>query len=225
MGILDAGQVQHLYDRRAGHYDALTLAFRALGFGRHQSRLVAELGLSEGATVVDLCCGTGVNLEELSSAVGSRGAVIGVDLSEGMLSEARERVRAAGLANVQLVQADVRDYQLPDEAAAVLSTFGLEMVPAYDEVIEGLAERLPVGGRVGLLGLKHPEGWPDWLVEAGVVATKPFGVSRDYEDFRPWTAADQHFDRRSFREHLLGAAYSYVGEKAQGLTSLGNGEP
>ena len=130
MGILDAEEVQRLYDRRAGHYDVLTLAFHALGFGRHQEQLVAELGLSEGAVVIDLCCGTGVNLAELSSAVGSRGAVIGVDLSEGMLSEARERVRAAGLANVQLVQADVRDYQLPDEAAAVLSTRLAKMRPS-----------------------------------------------------------------------------------------------
>lgn len=225
MGILDAGEVQRLYDRRASHYDVLTLAFRVLGFGRHQRRVVAELGLSTDATVVDLCCGTGVNLKELSSAVGSRGTVIGVDLSEGMLAEAKERVRAAGLRNVQLVHADVREYQLPDETAAVLSTFGLEMVPAYDEVIEGLAERLPLGGRIGLLGLKHPDSWPEWLVEAGVVATKPFGVSRDYEDFRPWVAADRHFDRRSFREHLSGAAYGYVGEKASSSTHLEGGGP
>lgn len=225
MGILDAEEVQRLYDRRAGHYDVLTLAFRALGFGRHQRRVVAELGLSEGATVVDLCCGTGVNLEELSSAVGSQGTVIGVDLSEGMLAEAKERVQAADLANVQLVQADVRDYQFLDETAAVLSTFGLEMVPAYEEVIERAAERLSAGARIGLLGLKHPEGWPDWLVKAGVVATKPLGVSRDYENFRPWVAADRYFERHSFCEHLSGAAYSYVGKKIFGLTSLGDGEP
>jgi demethylmenaquinone methyltransferase/2-methoxy-6-polyprenyl-1,4-benzoquinol methylase len=225
MGILDAEEVRRLYDRRAGSYDVLTVAFRALGFGRHQKRVVAELGLSDSATVIDLCCGTGVNLRELSSAIGSQGTVIGVDLSEGMLAEARERVRNAGLRNVQLVHANVREYQLPEEAAAVLSTFGLEMVPAYDEVIEGLAERLPLGGRIGLLGLKHPDSWPEWLVKAGVVATKPFGVSRDYEDFRPWVAADRHFERRSFREYLSGAAYSYVGEKARTLTSRGDGEP
>jgi demethylmenaquinone methyltransferase/2-methoxy-6-polyprenyl-1,4-benzoquinol methylase len=142
-----------------------------------------------------------------------------------MLAEAKERVRAADLANVRLVQADVRDYQLPDEAAAVLSTFGLEMVPAYDEVIERAAERLPTDARIGLLGLKHPESWPGWLVEAGVAATKPFGVSRDYEDFKPWVAADRHFERRSLREHFAGAAYSYVGEKARSPTYLEGGEP
>ena len=37
-----------------------------------------------------------------------------------------------------------------------MRAFGLEMVPAYDEVIERAAERLPTDARIGLLGLKHP---------------------------------------------------------------------
>lgn len=220
MGVLNAAEVEKLYDRRADIYDLLNGAFRTLGFRRHQERVISELNLREGNTVVDLCCGTGVNLKKLSSAVGPEGTVIGVDLSQGMLAKAKDRSRSAGLENVQLVRADARDYELPDGTAAVLSTFGLEMVPDYAQVIESCANRLPAGGRLALLGLKHPESWPDWMMAAGVAATKAFGVSRDYEDFRPWLAADRYFERRSFCSHLADAAYSYCGEKVHDINSL-----
>lgn len=211
MSVLDTDEVRRLYDRRAGSYDLLTIGFRALGFGRHQARLIAGLELSPGDTVVDLCCGTGVNLERLSATVEEAGRVVAVDLSEGMLGEARKRAGRAGLGNVDFVQADVREFDFPASTRAVLSTFGLEMVPGYEAVVARTYAALPAGGRLGLLGLKQPEGWPDWLIEAGVALTSPFGVSRDYEDFRPWVAADARFERVAYREHLVGAAYSYLG--------------
>ncbi|WP_425511356.1 methyltransferase domain-containing protein [Parvularcula dongshanensis] len=37
--------------------------------------------------MVDLCCGTGINLGGLSAAVGLGGQVIGIDLSDGMLAK------------------------------------------------------------------------------------------------------------------------------------------
>ena len=213
MAVLNHEQVAALYDRIADRYDLLTLSFRALGFGRYQRRLIGDLGLSAGDTVVDFCCGTGVNFEGLSAAVGPRGQVIGVDLSDGMLAKARERIQSAGLQNVSLIQTDVTDYRLPSDTAAVLSTFGLEMAPTYDDVVRHVADDLSDGGRLGLLGLKHPEGWPEWLVRVGIKATASFGVSSDYEGFTPWLSADEHFRRRAFDQHFIGAAYSYVGEK------------
>ena len=219
MSVLNTEEVRRLYDRIAGSYDVLTLGFRALGFGRHQKRLIEALTLSQGDTVVDLCCGTGINLEPLSEAVGPSGRVIGVDLSEGMLGKARDRAAKAGLGNIEFIQADVQEYDVPTSASAVLSTFGLEIVPGYDDVVKRSAAALPAGGRIGLMGLKHPESWPDWLIKAGVVITAPFGVSREYEDFKPWVSGDTYFMRQTFTEHLAGAAYTYVGEA--GLRRVG----
>ncbi len=211
MSVLETDEVRRLYDRLGGSYDVLTIGFRALGTERHRAKLIDGLALSPGDTVVDLCCGTGVNLERLSSAVGSSGKVIAVDLSEEILRKACGRSARKGLSNVEFVQADVRAYELPASTRAVLSTFGLEMVPGYEEVVGRADKALPVKGSLGLMGLKHPESWPDWLIEVGVVLTAPFGVSRDYENFRPWVAADACFDRVAFEEHLAGAAYSYLG--------------
>ncbi|HMB90432.1 MAG TPA: hypothetical protein VKP65_06260, partial [Rhodothermales bacterium] len=44
---------------------------------------VEALRLSEGASILDLPCGTGQSLDFLAPAVGPSGAVLGVDQSKG----------------------------------------------------------------------------------------------------------------------------------------------
>jgi len=212
MTVLDAEQVRRLYDRRARSYDFLTLGFTTLGFEKCRKTMIAVMRIPAGASVVDLCCGTGRNFALLASAVGPTGRIIGVDLSGEMLRIAQKRADSLDVANIELIRADVREYEFPSRVSGVVSTFGLEMVPNYAQVVSHAANALDTNGRIGLLGLKHPEGWPEWLIRLGVAITKPFGVSRDYEEYRPWRAAAGHFRELAFKEHLFGAAYSYVGE-------------
>ena len=93
MPVLDQEEVRRLYDRLARSYDILTNAFGVLGFEKHKRSVIDALDIPTGATVVDLCCGTGRNFESLAAAVGPEGRIIGVDLSNEMLRVAEERVR------------------------------------------------------------------------------------------------------------------------------------
>jgi demethylmenaquinone methyltransferase/2-methoxy-6-polyprenyl-1,4-benzoquinol methylase len=68
------------------------------------------------------------------------------------------------------------------------------------------------GQRLALLGLKHPEKWPDWIIEVGIWLNKPFGVNRDYESLQPWKSVQQHMNVLKFKEIYFGAAYICVGE-------------
>ena len=213
MSILNERQVSDLYDKNARYYDLLLLPFRALGVHRRRAGLVDDLCLKEGDTVVDLCCGTGANISLLANAVGKGGRIVGVDLSAQMIGRARRKTERLGMKNVELICASVDDFELPIKATVVISTFGLEMVPTYASVIARMADELKPGSRFGLLGLKHPDGWPDWLIELGIKLNHPFGVSREYEDFRPWQAAQEHLSVIYVEEHLFGAAYSCVAEK------------
>ena len=210
MSVLTKVQARDLYDGLASRYDRLLFGFRVLGVERHRRSLVAELGLRSGNTVVDLCCGTGANLGYLQDAVGADGRIIGVDLSNGMLDRARSKVDEAGWDNVELVRADVEQWEPPKDVDAVLSTFGLEMVPAYAAIIERLSDVLRPGTPLGLLGLKQPDGWPEWLIELMVAMDTSFGVTRDYEDFRPFEAARIHMEMRNYDEMMIGAAYRCV---------------
>lgn len=210
-GTLGPEAVRDLYDRLAPVYDAVAAAYGLVGAGRFHRRAVQRLGLRPGDKAVDLACGTGANLSHLVEAVGPTGRVIGVDLSPGMLAEARERSRRHGWENVELVEADVREYAFPEPLHGVLSTFGLEMVPEHDAVIERAVEALAPGGRMAVGGLRRPEGWPEWLIRLGELVNRPFGVSRAYEDVQPWRSVRRHAAGVEYEEHFFGAVYLAVG--------------
>lgn len=217
-GLLSADQARRLYDRLAPIYDAVAGAYALVGARHLHRRAVRALGLSPGDTAVDFGCGTGENLEALASAVGPSGRIVGVDLSAGMLERARQRAVRHGWDNVELVQADVRDFTVPDGTRGVVATFALEMVPGYDAVIERLAATMPAGGRVAVSGLRRPERWPEWLIRLGEGVNRPFGVTRAYESFRPWESVRQHLREVCYEERLFGAVYLSVGEAQRTAT-------
>ena len=69
-------------------------------------RLVELCDLPRGCRVLDAATGTGFVAVEAARAVGAGGLVVGVDVSAGMLREARRAVDAAGLTNVELIEGD-----------------------------------------------------------------------------------------------------------------------
>lgn len=70
-----------------------------------------KLALADGMRVLDAGCGTGLSLDVLSPGVGEQGQVVGVDLSRGMLKQARKRIDARGYENVDLVQASLLELE------------------------------------------------------------------------------------------------------------------
>jgi enediyne biosynthesis protein CalE5 len=81
-------------------------------------------------------------------AVGQSGRVVAVDMSPAMLAIARERVEAAGLSNVELVESDAESLSLdPHSFDAVLCRWGLMFMPDLDGVVRGMHRALKPGGR------------------------------------------------------------------------------
>lgn len=210
-GVRGTDAVRRLYDRLAPIYDLASRPYGWFGTRRLAARAIGELWLQPGDTVVELGTGTGRNLPDLARAVGPSGRVVGVDLSRGMLRRARSRVAAAGLTNVDLVEADMTNFRLPPDTAAALSTYAMEMVPTYDALIARLSHELRPGGRLVLNGLREPVRWPRWLIAVASALSRPFGVTRAYRELRPWTAAGVHLDDVIHDEALAGAAYLAAG--------------
>jgi demethylmenaquinone methyltransferase/2-methoxy-6-polyprenyl-1,4-benzoquinol methylase len=133
--MLTVEQIREVYRRIARRYDRAVALFPVFGvrMGRYRRDAVVALGLAPGQTVVELGCGTGLNFPLLLDAVGPHGHVIGVDLSDAMLVQARGSIQHRGWRNVELVCADIADYGLPPGVDAVLSTFAITLVPAFDE--------------------------------------------------------------------------------------------
>ena len=147
MALRHAEYAKLAYDRVAEDYDD-TFGSQAAAFS---VRLNEALALCPGQRVVDLACGTGRNLVDIARAV-APGEVIGVDYSEGMLAEARERVEAEGVAaTFRHARAEEFIAQAPPESFDVVS---MRFVLAYLDwkaVLPGIGRILRRGGRFGLL--------------------------------------------------------------------------
>ena len=84
----DAPFVRQRYNRLAGFFVFFEWLFLLPPGIR--AKVVSRLELKPGNSVLEVGCGTGRNLTPLVQAVGAGGTVYGLDLSDGMLAEARE---------------------------------------------------------------------------------------------------------------------------------------
>lgn len=98
-------------------------------------------------TVLDLGCGPGFSVAELSDLVGPTGSVVGVDTSPQMLTAAQRR--CTHLSNVRFHQADVSALPVPDASIdAAICVQVLEYIPDPSTALAELARVLRPGGRV-----------------------------------------------------------------------------
>ena len=136
--------------RAAAVYDAASATFDSgpLSFWRHYgARTIERLGLLPGASVLDVACGTGSSAIPAAHAVGERGFVTAVDVSEGMLARVRDKARGAGLANVTTVHCDMTSLAYPDRTFdAVVCVFGVFFAPDMTAFVRNLWRMVKPGG-------------------------------------------------------------------------------
>jgi demethylmenaquinone methyltransferase/2-methoxy-6-polyprenyl-1,4-benzoquinol methylase len=212
----DPEQVVDLYRRRAGSYDWATQLYRLVGFPleRFRDRAVDALCLRPGDTVVEIGCGTGANFSRIVDRIGPSGRLIGVDLTDAMLERARARVKRAGWSNVELVQSDAGDVELPEGVDGILSTLALTLVPRYEDVIARGARAVAPGGRWVIADLKEPEGVPPWLLQVGLRLAKPYGVTLELGQRHPWETLRRELPDTRVEELFFGVAYVATGRRA-----------
>lgn len=132
------------------HLDPLFVA----GFERKQGApsadadlaALASLGIGPAATVVDLGAGAG---QFALPAAGVFDHVVAVDVSPAMLAELRRRATAAGVANLEIVQAGFLSYEHPAATVdAVHSRHALHQLPDFWKALalQRVAAMLRPGG-------------------------------------------------------------------------------
>lgn len=207
-------EVRAVYRKRARHYDISANLYYLLGFREQAYRKMAveSLRLSHGDTVVEVGCGTGLNFALLQAKVGPQGKIIGVDLTDAMLAEARNRVARNGWANVELVQSDGASYRFPTGIDGILSTLALTLEPDYDAVIARGAKALKPGKRWVVMDLKVPSNWLRHVAPWLIFLVRPFAVSMAIATRHPWESIERHLTNTTFQELYFGIAYLSTGE-------------
>ncbi len=78
-------------------------------------RLLEYVPIKSGQIILDLATGTGLVAIDAAKKVAPSGSVIGVDISSGMLAQARSKIAAERIENLELIEADVESIDFAAE--------------------------------------------------------------------------------------------------------------
>lgn len=153
-------QVEQMFDSISGKYDGLN---RVISFGidvKWRKKVVAIATAKNPKNILDIATGTG-DLA-ISMAKSDAQKIIGLDISEGMLSVGRKKVAEKNLENkIELVQGDSEALPFDENSFdAVTVAFG---VRNFEHLKKGLSEILRVlkpGGKLVILETSVPTKTP-----------------------------------------------------------------
>lgn len=94
-------------------FDSRTKYSRSELHRRMANRLIQLANPQPGEQVLDIATGTGFVSIPVGRLVGQQGAVVGVDISAGMLKQANEAIQVSALNNIELVHTDAENLDLP----------------------------------------------------------------------------------------------------------------
>jgi len=83
-------------------------------YGPGTEALLKRVGLREGMRVVEIGCGSGNISCWVAQQVGPSGSVVGVDISQGQVEEARKQAESLNLRNIEFQVADAYAPRLPE---------------------------------------------------------------------------------------------------------------
>lgn len=117
--------------------------------------LHSDTSYPAGSRVLEAGCGIGA--QTVTLAKNSPNALIAsVDISEASVTEARRKVEAAGLTNVQFQQADIFNLPYgPDSFDHIFVCFVLEHLPRPVEALHTLKKHLRQGGTITVIEGDH----------------------------------------------------------------------
>jgi ubiquinone/menaquinone biosynthesis C-methylase UbiE len=146
------------YDRISKAYDFITDSNEHVAREKGQN----ALALKSGESVLEIGFGPGRGLVDFANQVGESGKVCGLDISEGMVKVAQERLEKEHLASrAELTVGDGRHLPYGDDSFdAVFMSFTLELFDLTDipTVLQQCKRVLRSGGRLGVVTMFAKDG-------------------------------------------------------------------
>ncbi|WP_379668412.1 demethylmenaquinone methyltransferase [Pueribacillus sp. YX66] len=150
-------RVHRVFERISNKYDYMN---SVISFKRHvawRKDTMKRMNVKEGATALDVCCGTADWTIMLSEAVSKSGYVHGLDFSKNMLKIGQEKVNNLNLKNVKLVHGNAMDLPFDDHTFDYVTIgFGLRNVPDYLQVLKEMSRVVKPGGMIVCLETSQP---------------------------------------------------------------------
>ncbi len=162
--------IRQTFNTVAPGYDRPALRF----FQDSAAHLVEQLELIGDEHVLDVATGTGAVALVLARCL-ENGQVTGVDMSDGMLQQAREKAAAQGLSNVAFHTMDMTALEFPAALFdCATASFALFFVEDMATCLRGIVAQLKPGGRMLICGFAGPSFAPN--VDLFLARIEKYGV-------------------------------------------------
>ncbi|WP_063299378.1 methyltransferase domain-containing protein [Pseudovibrio sp. WM33] len=147
----------------APDYDAQEIPEHLLGSSFGCGNPLAFSHIKEGETVLDLGSGAGLDLILTAEKTGPSGKVIGIDVSEDMITLAKRNCVQHGLQNIELHQGVIEHLPFPDQSMDwVISNCVINLSADKAAVFSEINRVLKPGGKLVISDMLA-EDLPDWL--------------------------------------------------------------
>jgi ubiquinone/menaquinone biosynthesis C-methylase UbiE len=196
--ILDArikkSDVPKIYKKVASVYDL----WGQLTESKARKRCLELAEIRDGESVLEVAVGTGLAFVEILG-LNPTGKNEGIDLTEEMLSRAKEKAQRLGATNYSLNTGDAYNLQYPDDSFdVVINNYMFDLLPEGDfsAVLTEFRRVLRPGGRLVMVNMTKPEHWynsvwemvyrmnPAWVGGCRGVLLSPYLESVGFVDVR-----------------------------------------
>jgi SAM-dependent methyltransferase len=124
-------------------------------------RLVELAGVEPGSRVLDVAAGYGEPSLTAARRAGAEGSVVATDISAEMIAFGRERAAAAGLQNIDFIEADAASMEFPEASFdAALSRWGIIFEPDGEAAATRVRKFLEPGARMAISSWGPPDRVP-----------------------------------------------------------------
>jgi SAM-dependent methyltransferase len=171
--------------------------------------------IEPGEAVIDLGSGSGTDSFLAALAAGSKGRVIGVDMTEEQLAKSRRLAVEAGFGNVDFRVGYIE--RPPPEAEGfdcVISNGVVNLSPDKPAVFAAAARALRLGGRLALADIVSATQLPEGVTCDASLWAACIGGAMQQDRYRE-TIEDAGFEIETWRENN---EYRFVSERADNAT-------